>query len=61
MLKMSVCTSDIPGMLSEPASLRGSIFCRVVLTSAAVTLRGVITDDGMLNVGEGAGNLKRGP
>lgn len=41
MLKMSVCTSDIPGMLSEPASLRGSVFCRVVLTSAAVTLRGV--------------------
>lgn len=48
-------------MLSEPASLRGSVFCRVVLTSAAVALRGVITDDGMSNAGEEAGVLKRGP
>lgn len=48
MLKMSVCTSDIPGIISH-------------LTSAAVTLRGVITDDGTSKAGEGAGVLKRGP
>lgn len=58
MLKMSFSTR--PAM-SESATLRGSVFSRVALTSARVMLWHVLPDDGMSNAGGGIGVPKRLP